>query len=73
MDDRVSDDVARTRFLVINAVRIAGTAMVVIGLLVVGRAIPEPIWAGYVMIAVGFADLLIVPQILARKWRSPTE
>lgn len=73
MDDRASDAVARNRFLVISAVRFAGTAMVVIGLLVVGGAIPEPTWAGYIMIAVGFADLLIVPQVLASKWRTPTE
>jgi len=73
MDDRLNDDLARNRFLAINAVRIAGTVMVVIGLLVVGGAIPEPVWAGYVMIAVGFADLLVVPQILAKKWRSPRE
>jgi len=73
MNDRVGDDVARNRWFVINAVRIAGVAMVLVGLLIVRQVIPEPAWAGYVIGAVGLADVFFVPLLLARKWRSPSE
>ena len=74
MDNRqVSEDVARGRWLAINAVRVAGVAMVVVGLLIVRQVIPEPAWAGYTILAVGLADVFLVPLYLARKWRSPSE
>jgi hypothetical protein len=72
MDDRqASDAVARNRWMVINAVRAAGVAMVLVGLLIARQVIPEPAWAGYVILAVGLADVFLVPLLLARKWRSP--
>jgi len=72
MDDRqVGDEVARNRWLAINAVRVAGVVMVLVGLLIVQRVIPEPAWAGYTILAVGIADVFLVPLVLARKWRSP--
>jgi len=73
MDDRISDETARNRWLVINAVRAAGVAMVLVGLLVVREVIPEPAWAGYTILAVGLADVFLVPLLLARKWRTPPE
>lgn len=72
MDDRqVSDEVARNRWLAINTVRVAGVVMVLVGLLIVQQVIPEPAWAGYTILAVGIADVFLVPLVLARKWRSP--
>ena len=73
MDDRVSDVDARNRWLVITALRIAGVAMVLVGLLIVRQVIPEPAWAGYTILAVGLADVFLVPLVLARKWRTPPE
>ena len=72
MDDRqVSDEVARNRWMVISAVRVAGVVMVLVGLLILQQVIPEPAWAGYTILAVGLADVFLVPLLLARKWRSP--
>ena len=72
MDDRqVSDEAARNRWMVISAVRVAGVAMVLVGLMIVRQVIPEPAWAGYTILAVGLADVFLVPLLLARKWRSP--
>ena len=72
MDDRqLSDQLARNRWLVIGAVRLAGVAMVLVGLLIVEQVIPEPAWAGYTILAVGIGDVFLVPLVLARKWRSP--
>ena len=61
----------RNRWLVINVVRAAGVAMVLIGLMIVRGVIPEPAWAGYTILAVGLADVFVVPLLLARKWRTP--
>ena len=73
MDDRPGDEVARNRWMVINALRVAGVAMVLVGLLIVREVIPEPAWAGYIILAVGLADVFLVPLLLARKWRTPPE
>ena len=74
MDDRkASDEAARNRWMVIGAVRIAGVAMVLVGLMIVRQVIPEPAWAGYTILAVGLADVFLVPLLLARKWRTPPE
>ena len=73
MDNRVSDDVARNRWLVIGVVRLAGVAMVLVGLLIVRQVIPAPAFAGYAILAVGLADVFLAPLLLARKWRSPRE
>lgn len=73
MDDRQRDDAARNRWLVISLVRLAGVALVVIGLLIVRQVIPQPAWSGYLLIAFGLLDVFLVPLFLARKWRSPRE
>lgn len=73
MPEPVSDEVARNRWLVIGALRVAGVAMVLVGLLIVQQVIPERAWAGYAILAVGLADVFLVPLLLARKWRSPPE
>ncbi|BBC74200.1 conserved hypothetical protein [Altererythrobacter sp. B11] len=71
MADPVSEKIARNRWLVISLLRMAGVAVVVIGLLVVSGTIPLPPAAGYVLLAIGLLDTFLVPQLLARKWRSP--
>ena len=73
MDDRPSDDVARNRWMVINALRVGGVAMVLVGLMIVRQVIAVDAWAGYVIGAVGLADVFLVPLMLARKWRTPPE
>jgi uncharacterized protein YjeT (DUF2065 family) len=71
--DPVSEDVARGRWMTINALRIAGVTMVIVGLLTVRGVIEIPAFAGYALIAVGLLDVFLVPRTLARKWRSPLE
>lgn len=71
MADPVSDATARNRWLAISLTRIAGVAMVVIGLLGTQGAIAMPDWAAYALLAVGFADVFLMPTFLARRWRSP--
>lgn len=73
MQEPVSDDVARGRWMVINVTRLAGVVMVVVGLLGLQGVFEYPAIAGYVLVGVGLLDIFVVPLLLARKWRSPLE
>jgi hypothetical protein len=66
-----ADKLARTRFLLLNLVRIAGLVAVLIGIAIhYGRiAAPEP--AAWILVAVGLVDFFFVPNLLARNWRTP--
>ena len=64
---------ARNRYFVIQLMRILGVALVLVGILVVrGKIAIEPV-AGYAFIAIGLADVFVMPLVLARKWRTPRE
>lgn len=67
----MSDDRARARFIAIQALRWTGVAMVLIGLLAMNGRIDLPRAAGYVLVTVGLFDVLIMPTLLARRWRTP--
>jgi len=71
MADPASDEAARNRWMVINAVRIGGVVMVIVAILILRGVVPQPAWAGYVILAVGIVDVFLVPTLLARKWRTP--
>jgi len=73
MQEPVSDEVARGRWLTINVLRLGGVAMVVAGMLGTRQVIAIPAIAAYALIAVGLLDVFLVPLFLARKWRSPLE
>lgn len=68
-------DPARNRFIALTAIRFVAAILVMVGILLVydrvGWVDPDisaPL--GYVLIAVGIADLLLVVPMLARRWRS---
>lgn len=71
MADPADDALARNRWAVITALRLAGVAMVVAGVLTVNGVLGLPVVAGYVLLAAGLVDTFVVPQLLARKWRTP--
>lgn len=64
-------DPAKSRFIAIQAMRWIGAAMVLFGLLIINHRIALPEIAGTVLVVVGLFDALIVPTILARRWKSP--
>lgn len=68
-------DPAAARFFAIQLVRLAGVAMVLVGLLVTARRIEAlnvlPAWVGYLLIALGLVEVFVMPTVLARLWRSP--
>ena len=76
MDDP-RGDVAHRRWMVIQLMRLGGFALAILGILmardvvdIVGEANRL---TGYGFIVVGLLDGFVMPQILARKWRSPRE
>ena len=64
-------DPARARFLIIQLVRFSGVALTVLGVAVIAGKIALPEVAGYGFVVAGVLDALVVPPILARKWRTP--
>ena len=65
---------AQQRFLVLNFIRISGAIMLVLGLAVIGNGLfGLPDAAGYALFAVGIADFILVPLLLAKKWKSPAD
>jgi hypothetical protein len=71
------DDDARNRWAIITILRFFGFAVAVLGLLMSQNAVniagDTNRLIGYVFIVVGLIDGFVVPQVLARKWRTPPE
>tara|TARA_R100001143_G_scaffold56435_1_gene53140 strand:+ start:483 stop:698 length:216 start_codon:yes stop_codon:yes gene_type:complete len=63
-------DQAKARFLTIQAVRLSGVVTAVLGALVLGGILPLPEIAGYILVALGVAEIFILPIVLAKRWRS---
>ena len=65
---------AQQRFLVLNLVRLSGAIMLVIGLAVVANGVfGLPVAAGYVLFLIGIVDFMLVPLLLAKRWKSPKD
>ena len=65
------DKLARSRFMALNAIRVLGLVAVLAGIAIhYGKlALPEPL--AYVLVIVGLIDFFLVPNLVARKWRTP--
>jgi hypothetical protein len=62
----------RGKLLVINAARLAGAIMIALGLaIIVNRFQDLPMEIGYFLFAMGVFEFVVVPLILARKWKAP--
>lgn len=69
-----ADRQARARFFAIGIIRLFGAAMVAAGALSVSGALELiPPVAGYVVLAVGVFEMLVLPPLLAARWRTPPE
>lgn len=70
------DQLARTRYVILSALRASGVLLMVMGLWIWNSDIlREGGWptVGVPLFALGFVESLILPQIIARKWRTPPE
>ena len=65
-----NDDEARNRWMLIQAVRLGGAALALIGLLITAGRIDAPEFVGYILVIFGLLDFFFMPTVLARKWSS---
>lgn len=70
-DDASGADPARRRYFTIQAVRAAGVAMVLLGILVLNGKLAWPELLGYFLVLNGLFDALFLPTLLARRWKTP--
>jgi heme A synthase len=61
---------ARTRFIALNAMRVGGVVMVLVGLAVSQGKFDLPRWAAYLLIGLGMIEAFAMPLVFARIWRS---
>ncbi len=67
-------DPAAARFAVLQAVRLSGAVLALLGVLVMSgnvdwlNAIPKIV--GYPLLLAGMAEFFFVPPLLARRWKS---
>lgn len=68
-------DPAAARFAIIQLVRAAGVALVLLGLAIQTGRVEAlsgiPAMVGFAFIAVGLVDVFVLPSVLARRWRTP--
>jgi uncharacterized membrane protein YesL len=65
---------AKLRFFIIGFVRLMGAMLMAFGLAVIARGfmdIPKP--AGIAFLGFGLFEFLVMPVILSRKWKSPSD
>lgn len=67
-------DPAAGRWAAIQVVRAVGVATLLAGILQTAGRIPLladiPRWFGYVLVAIGFAEVFVLTRLLAQRWRS---
>lgn len=69
MDSREDAEArAKGRFMLINAMRIAGVVMILAALAVFNDALPLPDVAGYVLLVLGMVETFVTPTVLSRIW-----
>lgn len=73
MADPASEETARTRFFIINFTRLAGVVAVFVAMLILADAIGGSYTLGYILLGLGLIDIFVVPQVLARRWRTPRD
>ena len=64
-------DPAKARFLTIQAVRLSGLVLGVLGALVLGDMLPLPEFVGYILVVIGAFEIFIMPLFLTKRWKTP--
>lgn len=64
-------DPARRRLLALQAIRLTGVALAMLGAAMIAGKVDGPHWLGLLLLIAGVFDVLVFPLILARRWRSP--
>ncbi|MBU6269616.1 MAG: hypothetical protein KGN34_18875 [Sphingomonadales bacterium] len=66
----MNDADAKTAFLILSFMRLSGAAFAVFGLAIVAGRIALPAFMGLGLVILGAVESLVLPTLLARKWKS---
>jgi len=64
---------ARQRFIIMNMLRLTGVFVALFGLAIIAGKLDLPREVGYVAFVVGLFDAMLLPPLLARRWKSPPQ
>ena len=68
-----AEELARKRFMILQLVRLGGVAMAMLGAVIIsGRLIDMPA-LGYALLVLGALEFFLLPNMVAKNWRSPDE
>ena len=65
-----SPDTAMKRFWLLNILRLAGLALVLLGIAALGERIDLPRPAAALLLAAGVGVFFILPMMVARRWKA---
>lgn len=68
-----NEDKARQRFLILSLIRLSGVVLAIFGIAIVAGKVDLPLAAGYVLIAAGAIDSLVLPAVLMKAWATPRQ
>lgn len=66
-------DPAKARFMVLQLLRLSGAVLAIFGLSIMAGRFGLPPLVGAVLFLAGMVELLIVPMILTKRWKSPPQ
>lgn len=61
---------ARQRYIILNAVRIGGLGMLLVGVAIARGVVDGPYALGVVLAVAGLLDFFFLPRLLARRWKT---
>jgi len=62
---------AKKRFFILSLLRLGGAVFLALGLLIIAGKIDMQKELGIPFVLIGFADFLIMPWWLAKRWKTP--
>ena len=67
------EKLARQRFMLLQLIRLGGAAMAMIGAVIIsGRWIEMPM-LGYALLVIGAVEFFVLPNLIAKGWRTPDQ
>jgi hypothetical protein len=67
-------DPARARFFALGLIRLGGVALAFLGVAIIAKRLVEPAEiVGGLLLFIAAIDVLVVPLLLVKRWRTPKE
>jgi uncharacterized membrane protein YhaH (DUF805 family) len=63
------EETARKRYIAMNAVRIGGIAVLLLGLAMARGVVPGPWWLGAFLAVDGLLAFFFLPTLMVRRWK----